>query len=94
MLLVDDLLASPFHGILWVLREIHQAALQELEGEEDSITEQLRLLYMELETGGIGEAEFTSREKTLLDRLDKIQGREEVEEAAQVAEEHPEIVQV
>jgi hypothetical protein len=46
-----------------------------LAGEATSITEQLRILYMQLETGRITEAEFEAGEKVLLDRLDLIESR-------------------
>jgi hypothetical protein len=76
MFLVDDILLSPVKGILWVFREIHDAAQQELAGEGEAITAALSELYMRLETGQITEAEFDAREKTLLDRLDQLQAEE------------------
>jgi hypothetical protein len=80
MLLVDDILTSPVRGILWIFREVANAAEQELAGQEESITEELRTLYMQLETGRITEQEFDASEKLLLDRLDAIQNRHEDEE--------------
>ena len=56
MLLVDDILFFPVSSILWVFREIGKIAQEELDGEGQSINEQLRLLYMQLETGRITEA--------------------------------------
>jgi hypothetical protein len=79
MLLVDDILLFPIHSILWVFREIGDIAQKELAGEATSITEQLRVLYMQLETGRINEAEFDAREKLLLDRLEAIESRLEDE---------------
>jgi len=76
MFLVDDLLLSPVKGILWVFREIHDAAQQELAGESEAITAALSELYMRLETGQITEAEFEAQEKVLLDRLDRLQEKE------------------
>ena len=76
MFLIDDLLLSPAKGILWVFREIHDAAQQELAGESDTITAALSELYMKLETGVITEAEFDAQEKVLLDRLDRLQAKE------------------
>jgi len=73
MLIIDDILLFPIHGILWTFREIHNAALQELDTEAESITAELSELYMMLETGKLTEAEFDAREKELLDRLDEIQ---------------------
>ena len=52
---------------------MHNAALEEIENEAMSITNELGELYMMLETGKITESEFDAREKELLDRLDEIQ---------------------
>jgi hypothetical protein len=73
MFLVDDILLSPVKGVLWVFKEIHDAAQQELAGESETITASLSELYMRLETSQITEAEFDAQEKTLLDRLDRLQ---------------------
>ncbi|MGO8761910.1 MAG: gas vesicle protein GvpG [Desulfobaccales bacterium] len=77
MFLIDDLLMSPVKGILWVFREIHDAAQTELAGESEAITAALSELYMKLETGQISETEFDAREKVLLDRLDRLQAEEQ-----------------
>ena len=76
MLLIDDLLLAPLKGVLWVVEKIHEAAQEELVGEADAITEQLRQLYILIERGQITEAEFDTQERELLDRLDKVQERE------------------
>ena len=75
MLLVDDLLLAPITGLLWVFQKIHEAAQEEMLGEADAITQELRDLYMMLETGQVTEAEFDARERALLDRLEVIQAR-------------------
>jgi len=80
MLLVDDILFSPVTSILWIFREINKIAHEELDGEAQSITEQLRILYMQLETGRITEQQFDAEESVLLDRLDAIDSRLEGEE--------------
>jgi hypothetical protein len=77
MFLVDDLLLSPVKGVIWIFREIHDAAQQELAGESEAITVALSELYMKLETGQISDAEFDAQEKVLLDRLDRLQAAEE-----------------
>jgi hypothetical protein len=82
MLIIDDILAAPFKGLIWIFREIQEAAEQEQAGEADRITAQLSELYMRLETGEITEAEFEAREKELLDRLDQIQLRQTLKEAS------------
>ena len=74
MLIVDDILLFPVRSILWIFREMYNAAQEEIENEADSITNELSDLYMMLETGKITESEFDAREKELLDRLDEIQG--------------------
>jgi hypothetical protein len=75
MLILDDILLFPIKSILWIFREIHNAAQQELATEAETITAELSELYMMLETGRITEDEFDTREKELLDRLDEIQER-------------------
>lgn len=80
MLLVDDILCFPVTSILWIFREIHNAARDELADEPEAIAQQLRNLYMQLETGGLTEEEFDSQEKLLLDRLDETQAGPEAEE--------------
>jgi hypothetical protein len=79
MLLVDDILCFPVTSILWIFREISKIAHEELDGEGQLINEQLRLLYMQLETGRITEQQFDAEEKILLDRLDAIDRRLEDE---------------
>ncbi len=76
MILVDDILLAPIHGLLWIFGEIDRAAQEEMAGDAESITAELSTLYMRLETGKISEQEFAEQEKVLLDRLDKIQGPE------------------
>jgi hypothetical protein len=73
MLIIDNILLSPVRGILWIFREMYNAAWEDIENEADSITADLSELYMMLETGKITESEFDSLEKELLDRLDEIQ---------------------
>ena len=79
MLLIDDILFFPVTSILWIFREIDKIAHEELDGQGQAINEQLRLLYMQLETGRITEQQFDAEEKLLLDRLDAIDSRLEDE---------------
>jgi hypothetical protein len=79
MFFVDDLLMSPIKGVLWVFKEIHDAAQQELAGESEAITAALSELYMKLDTGQITEEQFDAQEKMLLDRLDRLQAEAEAE---------------
>ncbi len=73
MFLVDDILLFPVRSILWVFREIHNAAQAEIANEAEAIANRLSELYMELETGRMTEAEFDAEEKRLLDRLEAIE---------------------
>jgi hypothetical protein len=73
MLVIDDILLAPVNGILWVFGEISKVAHEQLADESKSITESLRQLYMELETGRILEEEFDTRERLLLDRLEALE---------------------
>lgn len=75
MVLVDDLLLFPVRSVFWIFREIHNAAQEELATEAESISTELRDLYMRLETGRISELEFQQEEKALLERLDSVQRR-------------------
>lgn len=82
MFLVDDLLTAPFRGLLWIFREIGEAVEQERAAESDQIKDQLRELYMMLETGRITEAEFDAEEATLLDRLEALEAEDSAEAGA------------
>lgn len=79
MFLIDDLLLTPAKGVLWVFKEIHDAAQLELAGEGEAVTAALSELYQNLESGQLTEAQFDAREKVLLDRLDRLQVQEESE---------------
>ena len=82
-MLVDDLLMVPLRSVLWIFREIHNAAEAELANEAESITAELSNLYMRLETGRISEEEFGAEEKVLLERLDRLQEPEESAESTE-----------
>jgi len=75
MLLIDDLLVSPATFVLWILRQVQQAAEKELKDEAERIPGQLAELHRLLESGQIGEEEFDARERKLLDRLDALDQR-------------------
>jgi hypothetical protein len=76
MLLLDKLLLSPLYATVWAARQVHNAIQQERAAEPGLITADLSELYMMLETGRITQVEFDAREKELLDRLDRIERRE------------------
>jgi hypothetical protein len=72
MFIIDDILASPIRGLLWVFREVQNAAEEDQANAAQQITQQLAELYQLLETGKISEAEFEVQEEQLLDRLDQM----------------------
>ena len=94
MFLLDNILLSPLHGVLWVAREMDKVAQEELANESGTIKADLSGLYLLLEKGQITEEEFDAREKMLLDRLDAISERlvaeEEEEEEKEKDEEQGE----
>jgi hypothetical protein len=77
MFLIDGLLLSPLHGLLWVARKIDEAVSQEQEKEEEAIKARLQELYQRLESGQLDEQEFEAQEAELLDRLDALIAQEE-----------------
>jgi hypothetical protein len=72
VLLLDDLLLSPARGLWFVFKEIAKTAQQELLDDE-AVRQQLREIYMQLETGRISEQEFERREGALVRRLEAIE---------------------
>jgi len=76
MLLIDDILLAPFRSLMWIFREIHNAAEQEMANEAKNLTARLSELYMLLESGNISEEEFDQKEAEILDRLEEISQRE------------------
>ncbi len=79
MLLVDDLLAAPIKGILWVFKEIENAAREEQRSRRDAIMASLSALYVSLEQGEITDEVFDEREQALLDELDAMDAQDAAE---------------
>lgn len=70
--LLDDLLLAPLKGIHLLAKKIHEQATEEML-DEDRVRQELRELYMLLETGQISEQEFEEGERVLVERLEEIQ---------------------
>jgi len=70
--LLDDILLAPLQGLIFIAEQIHAQAMEELL-DEAGVREQLRELYMRLETGKISAAEFEEREATLVERLEELE---------------------
>jgi len=73
--IADDVVGAPLKWLLWVFREIEQAAAQEVTSEGEAIRAELARLYQMLEQGALGDDEFDALESELLDRLDAIEQR-------------------
>jgi hypothetical protein len=76
VLFIDDIVFSPFKGVLSIFKEIYKAAAQEIADEADSIRTELARLYQLLDTGDLSDGAFDDLERELLDRLDAIEARE------------------
>jgi ribosomal protein L29 len=76
VLVIDDILLFPVKSLLFILREIRNAAQQESADEADALRTELRELYMRLETGQITEQQFDDRETKLLDRLEELETKD------------------
>lgn len=77
MLIIDDLLAAPVNGLLWVFKEIQKQAAEEQRNRRDAIMAALSSLYVSLEQGQIEEEDFDAREQELLDELDRLDAQDE-----------------
>lgn len=75
MLIIDDILAAPLRGLIFVLKKIDEAVREEAANEERAVMADLSALHRALDEGAIGAAEFDARERELLDRLDRLRSR-------------------
>jgi len=79
MLLIDDLLAAPLHGLFFVLKEINAAVQAERALEERGIIAELGDLHRKLDNDQISETDFDVGEARLLHRLDSFRGAGETD---------------
>lgn len=76
MFLLDDILLSPLHGVVWLGRKIDEIITKE-ENDENSLKERLLELQALLELGKIDEEEYRRRETAILERLEEIMNEKE-----------------
>lgn len=76
MLLLDKVIMSPWYGFMWIAKELHKAAEQEMAATADNLTHELSKLYMQLEMGRITEDEFDEAEARILEALDQLKAQE------------------
>jgi hypothetical protein len=74
--LLDSILLAPVKGPYFIAKKIHEMAMEEFL-DEDGVREELRELYILLETGRISEEEFERREEELVQRLEEIESYRE-----------------
>ena len=73
MFILDDMGKAPFKGFMFIVREVANAAQQEIAKERATVMADLSRLHLQLENGEINEDEFDDREQELLDRLEEIE---------------------
>lgn len=77
MFILDDLLISP---LVFIARKVQEAAEQETAGQAQAITSRLTELHRLLESGEVEEAEFDRQELALLELLDEIRRKTEIDD--------------
>ncbi|MDD4239281.1 MAG: gas vesicle protein GvpG [Desulfotomaculaceae bacterium] len=85
MFLVDDILLSPFKGLMFIFKEIHKEAMKEF-CDEEKVYEELRRLQYLLDIGEIGEKMYDRMENDLIERLQEIEEYKEKMEEEESAE--------
>jgi len=69
--LLVSILLAPVKLPYFIGKKVHEMAMEELL-DEDGVREELRELYMLLETSKISEEEFEQREEELVERMEEM----------------------
>jgi len=77
--LLTSILLAPVKVPYFVAKKVHEMAMEELL-DADGVREELKELYMLLETGKISEEEFERREAELVEHLEEIESYKEIKE--------------
>jgi hypothetical protein len=75
MFIIDDLAKSPFSGFMFIVREVANAAQQELAQQRVDVMSELTSLHLRLENDEISEEDFDALEQELLERLEELDRR-------------------
>lgn len=75
---VDDILLAPLKGFMFIVRHVHQEAMEALL-DEPGTRQQLRELYRQLENGELSEEAFEVQEAELVERLEAIEAYKQSE---------------
>jgi len=78
--LLGSILLAPIKGPCWIAKKVHDMAMEEFLDEE-KVREELKDLYVSLETGKISEEEFERREEELVERMEEIESYKEAGKA-------------
>ena len=78
MFLIDDILLSPLHGLLWLGDQIDELCVDETT-DEGRVMESLMALQLRFELDDITEAEYAAREKGILEQLEAIRRMKKAE---------------
>ncbi len=73
MFVIDRLLLAPLHGLMWIFREVQEAAEEDRKQQRGRLMQSLSALHRQLECGEIDEAAFAASEQQLLAQLDRLQ---------------------
>ncbi len=72
MFVIDRLLMAPLQGLMWIFREVKEAADEDRKQQRGRLMHSLAALHRQLECGEIDETTFTDGEQTLLAQLDAL----------------------
>ena len=72
--MLGSLIFAPFHGLVFIFREIAKAVDNDRDAQREQVMASLRELHQRIEAGALTEAEFQRQETALLDRLESLQG--------------------
>lgn len=72
MFLLDNILLAPAKGLLFIFKEIHKQAEEELRDSPEKLKKELYNLQTQLDSGQISEKEYMAMEEKILERWNKL----------------------
>lgn len=73
MFLLDDILAAPMQGLMYIFEQIQKKAEEETRDTPEKLKKELLELQGLLDAGRISEEGYFKREKNILERLNSMQ---------------------
>jgi len=74
--LLDSILLAPIKIPCFIAKKVNEMAMEEF-FDEEGLKEELKELYMLLETGKISEEDFERREEELVERIEEVESYKE-----------------